>query len=347
MIFETDYQRLFESKANQANDALRDSVDAKIILTSTPYILCEQFKLDNNNRTGIQPTPYQQSYEMVRRSQSRTVNFEASARQFSFLEFSLVYDSSEQHKSIYDSYNAEVAAVQISSIKLENASDTYSEFNTIKFDLTDEHDRYILYSAFTAWICKGSSIAPLTDYAHNIIYQKRLRQEKYLTDSGEKVYIDLRRGKGHTSEFERVNHDNSDLTITVELKVPTTKKMRLHVTGYYQGEYMYMLGKDGLIMNYKEYTVQKKQKQKQKQKKKILKMIKTLYVNKRGRLILGEGQNKIIKKQKDGGLGALLIPLTKAALSAFGSGKKRRDGKKKQNNYGKTRCCKKSYSTKQ
>ena len=100
-------------------------------------------------------------------------------------------------------------------------------------------------------------------------------------------------------------------------------------------------------MNYKEYTVQKKQKQKQKQKKKILKMIKTLYVNKRGRLILGEGQNKIIKKRKGGGLGALLIPLTKAALSAFGSGKKRRDGKKKQNNYGKTRCCKKSYSTKQ
>ena len=188
----------------------------------------EQLKLDNNNRTGIQPTPYQQNYQMVRRDQSRTVNFEASARQFSFLEFSLVYDSSEQQKSIYDSYNAEVKTVQISSIKLENASDTYSEFNTIKFDLTDEHDRYILYSAFTAWICKGLSIAPLTDYAHNITYQKRVRQEKCLTDSGENVYIDLRRGKGHTSEFERVNRDDSDLTITVELKVPTTKKMRLH-----------------------------------------------------------------------------------------------------------------------
>ena len=57
-------------------------------------------------------------------------------------------------KSIYDSYNAEVAAVQISSIKLENVSDTYSEFNTIKFDLRDEHDKYILYSTSTAWICK-------------------------------------------------------------------------------------------------------------------------------------------------------------------------------------------------
>ena len=247
LTFETDYQRLFESKANQANDALPDSVDAKTILTSTPYILCEQFKLDDNYRTylegimmsnnvlrtGIQPTPYQKSCEMVRGSQNRTVTFKASARQFSFLEFLLVYDSSEQHKSIYDCYNAEVATVQMSLIKLENTSDIYSEFNTIKFDLTDEHDKYILYSAFTAWICKGLSIAPLTDYTHNKTYQKAVRQEKYFTDSDEKVYIDLRRGKGHTGEFERVNCDDSDLTITVELKAPPTKKMRLHVTGYY------------------------------------------------------------------------------------------------------------------
>ena len=96
---------------------------------------------------------------MICRSPSRTVTFEASALQFSFLGFLLVYDSSKQHMSIHDSYNAAVAAVQINSIKLENVSETYSEFNTIKFDLTDEHDTYILYSAFTSWICKGLSIA--------------------------------------------------------------------------------------------------------------------------------------------------------------------------------------------
>ena len=60
------------------------------------------------------------------------------------------------------------------------------------------------------------------------------------------------------------------------------------MTGNYQGEYMYMLGKDGLIMNYREYTVQKT-----KQKKLILKMIKRPYINKRGRLILGDGQKKL------------------------------------------------------
>ena len=36
--------------------------------------------------------------------------------------------------------------------------------------------------------------------------------------------------------------------------------MRLHMTGYYQGKYMCMLGKDGFIMNYQEYTVQKTKK---------------------------------------------------------------------------------------
>ena len=58
-------------------------------------------------------------------------------------------------------------------------------------------------------------------------------------------------------EFERVNRDDSDLSVTVDLKAAAAKKMRLHVTGYFQGKYMYILGKDGLIMNYKEYSVNK------------------------------------------------------------------------------------------
>ena len=45
---------------------------------------------------------------------------------------------------------------------------------------------------------------------------------------------------------------------------------------------------------------------------------------------------KIIKKQKGKGLGVLFLPLER----------KRKYGKKKQNNYGKMRCSKKSYSTK-
>ena len=161
----------------------------------------------------------------------------------------LVFDSSHQHKSIYDSYNAGVAATTVNSIRLESASDTYSEFNTVKFDLTDEHDKHIMYSAFVAWIYNESSIAPLSDYPHNPIYREVSRKNKYFTESDERLYIDLRRSKCHTGEFERVNCNYSDLTITTELKNALTKKIRLRVTGYYQGDYMYMLGYNGLIMN--------------------------------------------------------------------------------------------------
>ena len=45
--------------------------------------------------------------------------------------------------------------------------------------------------------------------------------------------------------------------ITVTLKAASTKKMRLRVTGHYQDEYLYSLSNKGLIMNYKEYGVNK------------------------------------------------------------------------------------------
>ena len=36
--------------------------------------------------------------------------------------------------------------------------------------------------------------------------------------------------------------------------------MRFRVTGYFQDEYMYMLGNNGVIMNYMEHGVKRKSK---------------------------------------------------------------------------------------
>ena len=272
ITFEQDMQRLFEANTNLGAAAgLPDTVDAKIILKSTPYLLYTQFKLDTNFRnyletalvsesklrTGIQKTPYQKSYELIAGAQSRTINFNNALKQFSFLEISLVYDRSDKHLSIYDSYNAEVASTQIKSIKLQNASNTYSEFNTVKFDLEDEEDRYTLYNAFVAFVTEGSSIVAESEYMNNEVRQELPNRNTYFTDSDERVYIDIRCSKGFTGELERVNRDDSDLTVTVDLKAAATKKMRLRITGYFQGEYNYMISSNGLIMNYKEYGVSK------------------------------------------------------------------------------------------
>ena len=272
LTFETNTAKLFESKANLASDAAYPTeFDAKIILDSTPYLLYRQFELEDTYRayfegamisnqvlrTGVKLSPYQKSYELVAGAQSKTIIFTNAFKQFEFLEFSLVYDKSDQHLTTYDNYNAETAAVSINYIRLQNASNTYSEFNSIKFDLTDEEDRYILYNAFVAWVTKGSSIVPEADYLYNKTKQELPNRKTYFTDSDEKVYIDIRQSKGYTGEFERVNRDDSDLIVTIDLKTAAAKKMRLYVTGYYQGEYMYMLTKEGLIMSHKEYSVAK------------------------------------------------------------------------------------------
>ena len=271
-IFESDMSRLFESNANLAAAAdWPDEPDAKIILDSAPYLLYNQFSLEDTYRSylegamisnqalriGLKLFPYQKSYEIVAGGQSKAFTFTNAFKQFEFLEISLVFDKSDQHLNIYDSYNAEVAATNIKSIKLQNASNTYSEFNTVKFDLENEEDRYNLFNAFRAWVTKGLSIVSDNEYLHNETAQQLPSRSDYFTNSDERVYIDLRRSKGFTGEFERVNRDDSDLTVVVDLKNAAADKMRIYVTGYYQAEYMYMLTKNGLIINHKEYSVSK------------------------------------------------------------------------------------------
>ena len=41
--------------------------------------------------------------------------------------------------------------------------------------------------------------------------------------------------------------------MTITLKAAATKKMRLSVVGYYQGEYMYSMKNLGLLLSYKDY----------------------------------------------------------------------------------------------
>ena len=272
IIFESDMSRLFESKAQLATAATAiPTPDAKIILDSAPYLFYHQFNLEDTYRTylegalvssrklrgGLKLFPYQKSYEIVAGGQSKTFTFTNAFKQFEFLEISLVYDSSDQHLTIYDSYNVELAATKIKSIKLQNASNTYSEFNTVKFDLEDEEDKYNLFNQFRSWVTKSSSVVPTSEYVHNKTAQELPSRSDYFSNSDERVYIDLRRGKGFTGEFERVNRDDSELSVVIDLKAAATRKLRIYVTGYYQAEYIYTLSKNGLIMIHKEYSVSK------------------------------------------------------------------------------------------
>ena len=90
---------------------------------------------------------------------------------------------------------------------------------------------------FVAWYCKRSSIVPLLGYVHNPVYQEQPKLNNYFTNADKKIF-DLRCRKGYSNEIEKVNRDDRDLSITIILKAAATKKIRFHVTGYYQDEYI-------------------------------------------------------------------------------------------------------------
>ena len=128
LTLETDMQKLFETNTNQSTDALPTSIDADIVFTGVRHIMCEQFQLDDNFKTYLEGTiqsehvlrtrikraPYQESFELVRGIESRVVDFTGANKQSCFSAVSLVYDKSNQHRSIYDSYNVELASTKLS-----------------------------------------------------------------------------------------------------------------------------------------------------------------------------------------------------------------------------------------
>lgn len=56
------------------------------------------------------------------------------------------------------------------------------------------------------------------------------------------------------------SRDVSNLALRFTLKDAATHKMRLRVTGYYQGKNLYLLLNELLIRNYKDYSVNKQKK---------------------------------------------------------------------------------------
>ena len=124
--------------------------------------------------------------------------------------------------------------------------------------MTDEHDKYLMYKNFVGWATgQGCTVGPLTQYANNEIYKELIKYENYYskTKSDEKLYVDLRRGRGYSNESERIVRNDSSLILTITLQNAAVKTMSLRVVGYYQGEYIYTMTNLGLLLSYKDYGI--------------------------------------------------------------------------------------------
>ena len=180
--------------------------------------------------------------------QNRKVNFYGFAVQFQFIEVSLVYDRSDQHQTIYDRYDLELAARNIHSLTLENATSTYSITGVLEYNIDNEDDKHTLYSKLYS--------DALQRQRNNEIFQEITKEKDYFrSTSNEKLYIDMRRSKGYADELEKLTLGDSNVSLTVKLKAATTKKLRLKIIGYSQSEYFYTTSSQGQIMSFKRFNI--------------------------------------------------------------------------------------------
>ena len=199
---------LFETNAKLHN--IPNESDAQVIFHDTPYISYPQITLDDNFlvylntilrsrialRTGVILSPYQQSFEINVGTQSLKVNFRGLKKQTEWLEIYLVFDKSDQHQTVYDSYDAELAAKYVQLLALENASTTYSLTGQLEYNVSNEDDKHWLYQMFVAYYWEGCSAAPLTQYKNNEIKQELTKEKDYSGDnSDERLFVDMRRSK--------------------------------------------------------------------------------------------------------------------------------------------------------
>ena len=182
--------------------------------------------------------PYQQVFEVNTGRQDFTCTFKGPQRQFDWLEISTVYDKSYQRTTVYDSYDLELAAKLVKTIKFENTSFTYSLTGKLSYDLSTEDEKFLLYKMLVAHSCEGCSSALLTQYKNNPIYQEITEQDKFTdNERDDRIYIDMRRSKGYADELEKINHDDRGIALTISLKEAATKKLRFRITGFSQAEY--------------------------------------------------------------------------------------------------------------
>ena len=270
LTLERNLSKLFEDVKKRAAIPTTDP-DASIEFWDRPYIDYQEITLtsvwetylkeiqrdESALRMGILPNPFQLTFEVATGAQTISVDFQGASREFNWLEISLVYDKSYAHETVYDSYDLELAANLIESVKFVNAFKAYSLTGKLSYDINNKDEKYQLYKMFVAYQCNSATF-PLTDYKNNPIYQDMTDEYSYRGQTKDDyIYIDMRRSKGNTDELENITRNDSGLVVYIKLKAAATKKLRFRIVGYSQGEYWYACTNKGYIMAYKNYNIAK------------------------------------------------------------------------------------------
>ena len=92
----------------------------------------------------------------------------------------MVSDKSDQHQTVYDNYDVELAAKYMQLLALGNASNSLT--GQLEYNVSNEDEKDCLYQIFVADYCEGCSATPLTQYKNNKIIQALIKEKYYFGD---------------------------------------------------------------------------------------------------------------------------------------------------------------------
>ena len=81
-----------------------------------------------------------------------------------------------------------------------------------------------------AWNCNSSSVAPLTAYTNNPIFQELPDEDKcFDARHDDRIYLDLRASLGYVKEAEKLKGNDSRINLPITLKAAAKYKMRVRI----------------------------------------------------------------------------------------------------------------------
>ena len=80
--------------------------------------------------------------------------------------------------------------------------------------------------------------APLTDFINNPVYMELHEESEYFSASDERIYLDLGASYGYSKGMQKIERNDSNLNLKIQLKSASAKNLRLRIWEYSMGEYL-------------------------------------------------------------------------------------------------------------
>ena len=228
----------------------------KFVITKQPYIMVSMYQMSaagqnyfNNmyNSTGKYSYGSIENFtlygaQMTAGTTQQQFNFPALYKKFKFVEIGLSTVESQEHNSIYDTYDEEFATTHIKKIDIQRAKSAMLENPHIRYDFDDSIDKYRLYNQFLGYMTDSCTDQNRIDMIGYNAASNFPSFEKYFS-SGHRIFIDLTDSKNYTDMEDPVTNNHDGMSVTVYLKEAVKAGSTYYVSLYGINSATYMRGR--------------------------------------------------------------------------------------------------------